>query len=103
MAVKLQPAALLRLDEIFLYTRDRWGAEQARRYSDGLFAAIEGLVDQRTHSRPIPVEFGVKGFYFRYERHFVYWQQFSNGDIGVVSILHDQMHQVRRLRDDLRY
>jgi hypothetical protein len=57
----------------------------------------------RTHSRPIPVEFGVKGFYFRYERHFVYRQQFSNGDIGVVSILHDQMHQVRRLRDDLRY
>jgi len=101
MAVKLQPAALLRLDEIFLYTRDRWGAEQAKRYSDGLFAAIAGIADNITRSRPIPAGLEVRGFYFRYERHFVYWQRFANGDIGVVSILHEQMHQAARLRDDL--
>ena len=100
MAVKLQQAALLRLDEVFVYTRDRWGEEQAQRYSDGLFEAIDGLSDGTTRSRPIPAEFGVRGFYFRYQRHFVYWQPLPSGDIGIASILHEQMHQLSRLRED---
>lgn len=101
MAVRLQRAALARLDEIYLFTRDRWGPEQAQRYSDGLFAALDGIVDRSTLSRPIPAEYGVSGFYFRYQRHFIYWQWLSTGDIGVVTILHEQMHQAERLRDDL--
>lgn len=100
MAVRFQQAALLRLDEIYIYTRDTWGEEQAQRYADGLFDAIDGLLDGTTRSRPIAAEFRVRGFCFRYQRHFVYWQQLSNGDIGIVSILHEQMHQLRRLRED---
>jgi toxin ParE1/3/4 len=100
VAVRFQQAALFRLDEIFLYTRDRWGDEQAQSYSDGLFRAIDGIAQHTTLSRPIPAEFEVVGYYFRYQRHFVYWQRLSNGDIGIVSILHEQMHQVDRLRDD---
>jgi len=103
MAVKFQPAALLRLDEIFLYTRDHWGFEQAQRYSDGLFAAIDGIGEGTTRSRPIPASLGVRGFYFRYERHLVYWQQFSGGDIGIVSILHEQMDQIARLHEDVTH
>jgi toxin ParE1/3/4 len=102
MQIKFEPAALLRLDEITRYTKDRWGAEQAGRYSDGLFAAIDGLADNHTRSTPIPADFAVSGFYFRYERHLVYWRRFPNGDIGIVSILHESMHQASRLRDDLR-
>lgn len=103
MAIKFQQAALLRLDEIFIYTRDTWGGEQAQRYSDGLFDAIAGVSDGTTRSRPIPAEFEVRGFYFRYQRHFVYWQPLSNGDIGIVSILHEQMHQLSRLREDFGF
>lgn len=51
-------------------------------------------------SRPVPAEFGVQGFFFRYERHFVYWRRLSNGDIGIATILHERMHQIDRLRDD---
>ena len=101
MAIKLQPSALGRLDEIYLYTRDMWGAEQAKAYSDGLFALMDGLETGATPSRAIPVEVGVQGFYFRYRRHIVYWQRLSNGDIGIVSVLHERMHQADRLRDDL--
>ncbi len=100
MAVKFQQAALLRLDEIFVCTRDRWGEEQAQRYSDGLFDAIDGVSRGVTRSRPIPAEFEVRGFCFRYQRHFVYWQLLSNGDIGIVSILHEQMHRPSRLHED---
>ncbi len=101
MAVRFQQAALLRLDDIYLYTLERWGPEQAARYSNGLFAAIDGIADGRTMSRPVPAEFDVGGFYFRYERHFIYWWRMSNGDIGIATILHERMHQMDRLRGDL--
>ena len=52
-------------------------------------------------SRPIPAEFGVEGFYFRHEHNFVYWRRLSNGDIGIVTILHERMHQSDRFRDNL--
>ena len=56
---------------------------------------VHGIV-----SKPIPAEFGVEGFFFRYERHFVYWRHLSNGDIGVVTILHERMHRIDRFRED---
>jgi hypothetical protein len=37
---------------------------------------------------------------FRYQRHFVYWRTLSNGDIGIVTILHERMHQIDRFRDE---
>ena len=38
--MRIQEAASLRLDEIYRYTRDRWGIEQAERYITELFAAF---------------------------------------------------------------
>ncbi|WP_210207499.1 hypothetical protein [Microvirga aerophila] len=51
-------------------------------------------------SRPVPAEFGVDGYFFRYEWHFVGWWTPSNNDIGIVTILHERMHQIDRFRDD---
>ncbi|MFN4100416.1 MAG: type II toxin-antitoxin system RelE/ParE family toxin, partial [Pararhodobacter sp.] len=34
------------------------------------------------------------------ERHFVYWKRLANGDIGIVTILHERMHQIERFKDD---
>lgn len=98
--IRIQEAASYRLDEIYRYTRDRWGREQADRYIAGLFDAFDGIADRRTSSRPVPAEFGVEGFFFRHERHFVYWRWLSNGDIGIVTLLHERMHQIDRFRED---
>lgn len=68
MAIRVQEAASLRLDEIYRYTRDRWGADQADRYITDLFAAFDQIASHGVASRPIPAEFGVEGFYFR-KRH----------------------------------
>ena len=51
-------------------------------------------------SRPIPAEFGVEGFFSQYEKHFVYWKYLSNGKVGIVTILHERMHQIARFKDD---
>ncbi|MGB3391914.1 MAG: type II toxin-antitoxin system RelE/ParE family toxin [Stenotrophomonas sp.] len=98
--VRVQESASYRLDEIYRYTRDRWGAAQADYYIGSLFEAFDGLESRKTPSRPIPAEFGIEGYFFRHERHFVYWRRLSNGDIGIVTILHERMHQVGRFRED---
>ncbi|CAB3714205.1 type II toxin-antitoxin system RelE/ParE family toxin [Paraburkholderia sp. 22099] len=98
--VRIQEAASFRIDEIYRYTRDRWGGQQADRYIAGLFDAFDGIADHRTPSRPVPAEFGIQGYFFRYEHHFVYWRLLSDGNVGIVTILHERMHQIDRFRDD---
>ena len=99
-AIRIQEGASHRLDDIFRYTRDRWGDEQADTYITGLFAVFEKIAAHGVVSKPIPAECGLNGVYFRYERHFVYWRHLSNGDIGIVTILHERMQQINRFRDD---
>lgn len=99
-SIRIQEAASYRLDNIYCHTRDRWGKQQADRYITSLFEAFEGIKTRRTLSRPIPAEFGIEGYFFRYERHFVYWRGLSNGDLGIVTILHERMHQMDRFRED---
>ena len=100
MAIRVQEAASHRLDEIYRYTSDRWGEDQAERYITGLFEAFQRIETHKILSRPVPRGFGVDGYVFRYERHFVYWRRLSNGDIGIVTILHVGMHQIDRFRED---
>ena len=98
--VRVQEAASHRIDEIYRYTRDQRGVEQANQYTTGLFDAFGKIDRHEVLSRPIPAEFGIDGYFFRYERHFVYWRKLSNGDIGIVTILHERMHQIDRFRND---
>lgn len=99
-AVRVQQAASHRLDEIHRYTRDKWGVDQANSYITGLFEAFEKIETHGVVSKPVPAEFGVEGYVFRYEHHFVYWRRLSNGDVGIVTILHERMHQMDRFRED---
>jgi plasmid stabilization system protein ParE len=100
MALRVQEAASLRLDEIYRFTRDRWGADQADRYIAGLFDAFDRIESHGVPSRPIPAEFGVEGFFFRHEHHFVYWRRLPSGDIGIVTILPERMHRMDRFCED---
>jgi len=96
----VQHAASFRIDEIYRYTLKHWGAVNAESYISGLFEAFEKIATHEVFSRPIPAEFGVEGFFFRYERHVVYWKYLSNGVVGIVTILHERMHQIERFRED---
>ncbi len=98
--VRVRDAAAVRIDEIYRYTRDRWGEAQADAYIAGLFDAFEGIAEGRTASRPVPAEFGVDGYVFRYKRHFVYWKTLGDGAVGIVTVLHERMHQMDRFQED---
>jgi toxin ParE1/3/4 len=99
-AFRVSAIAAQRLDEIFVYTVDTWGQEQAEIYIRGLFTCFDRIARRELLWRAIPAEFGVDGYYCRFERHYVYWRFLANGDVGIVTILHERMHQMDRFRED---
>lgn len=98
--VRVQRAAAVRIGEICRYSRERWGEAQAEAYITGLFEAFEGVATGAIVSRPVPAEFGVDGYVFRYRRHFVYWKTLGDGAIGIVTVLHERMHRAERFQED---
>jgi toxin ParE1/3/4 len=99
-AFRVSAIAGQRLDEIFTYTLDTWGQEQAETYIWGLFACFDRIARRELLWRAIPAEFGVDGYYCRFEHHYVYWRLLTNGDVGIVTILHERMHQMDRFREE---
>ena len=99
-AVRVQDAAASRIDEIYRYTRERWGDAQAEANVRGLFEVFDSIASGDSRSRPIPAEFGVVGYWIRYRKHVVYWKLLGDGAIGIVTVLHESMHQGDRFRDD---
>ncbi len=101
MATRILPAARARLIEIWSYTEARWDDTQADRYVNDLVAAIErhGTDFNRWRSLKDVELPGV--FVLRHASHFIFFRNLGEGDIGVISILHESMDLPARLREDL--
>lgn len=97
----LEPAADRQLDDIYEYTYSNWGADQADRYINGLFARFHAIAVREALWRRIPAEYDVDGYFCRHERHLIYWVQRSDEEIGIVAILHESMEFKDRLREAL--
>jgi toxin ParE1/3/4 len=95
---RLQRAASRRIDEIFRYTEQQWGRDKAEDYVSGLFARFQAIADRKLVWRAIPAEFGVKGWFCRHEKHFIYWKELDDGIVGIVTILHEKMNFETRFR-----
>ena len=93
-------AAGHRIDEIYLYTLERWGEAQADAYVHELFARFAAIAARDFAWRAIPAAFGIDGYVCRHERHFIYWRLLSDGDVGIVTVLHERMHQAARFAED---
>jgi len=96
----IQQAADHRLDEIYAYTLETWGEEQAEIYVRGLFNKFQEIVDHKIPWRQIPAEFEVDGYFTRYEHYYIYWRVLSDKRVGIVTILHEKMHQIERFRKE---
>ena len=92
----LSPAARADLAEIWDYTADRWGAEQAERYVRELTTVCQGLADSRLRGRAID---DIRPGYFKLSigSHFLCYRLTDVGMIEVVRILHQRMDIPERL------
>ena len=92
--------AQIRLGEIWDYTLEHWGEEQADRYLRELGACMAGIASQRHLWRSVQDRRLSGVFFVRYRHHFIFFRQIGE-QVAVISILHENMDIVQRLRDDV--
>ncbi|MBX5156681.1 MULTISPECIES: type II toxin-antitoxin system RelE/ParE family toxin [unclassified Rhizobium] len=94
-------------DKIWRDTVEAWGENQADAYILGLHAYLQRLCEDRLIWRQLPQRLAVpedikRSAYFGcYEHHRVFFRELQNGDLGVMSILHERMNLPVRLKEDL--
>ena len=92
--VTFSPAAAADLDNIWDYTVEKWGADQADRYTDDLQNTCSGLARGEKRGRNVDVRSG----YLKHAvgKHFVFFRMTKAG-IEVIRILHQSMDVGRHL------
>ena len=103
---KYSPLALAQLDNGF----QRFGENQADKYIDGLFDAIDEIsntgkynaIKPRVFPLDMIADITTESIHFtRYENEVIYMKQLENGGIGVISILGVRMDTPNRLKEIL--
>jgi plasmid stabilization system protein ParE len=99
MGHKIYATARRRLIEIWEYTDRNWGVEQADHYIEGLFEELD-LIAKRPHRWKPVQQLGFKGVFFaKYRHHFIFFRDID-GQLGVITVLHESMDIPNRLLDD---
>ena len=92
---RLSPAAEQDLENIWHYTNQQWGIEQAHRYIDTITVAFESLANApQTAPSCDHIRAGYRRQYI--EQHVIYFQVTAYG-IAIVRVLHGRMDAVRHL------
>ncbi len=86
--VTFSPAAAADLDNIWDYTLEEWGADQADRYTDEIHDTCSSLACGEKRGRSVDVRAG----YLKHAvgKHFVFFRMTKAG-IEVIRILHQSM------------
>ena len=98
---KIYPAARRRIIEIWQYTNKTWGEKQADRYVRGLYKTIEITADSKHLWRKVEHKEAKGIFFVRYEHHYIFFRELSEGVLGVVNVLHERMDIPNRLKEDI--
>ena len=99
----LSPAANASIDEIFIYTLEQWGPDQARSYLETLFGTFEAIVKGTARSRDAKLSFGFEASFVKSGRHYIYWKHLSDGRIGITAIIHESRQQAIRFAEAVEF
>lgn len=91
----LSPAAQTDVDEIWDYTAQRWGVEQAETYVNALRDACHDLAAERRISRAVDVREGYRKLLVG--SHVLFFKSSAAGQIVIVRILHQKMDTNKHL------
>ena len=99
MPYKLYPKAKQQLAKIWADTYQEWGEAQADKYIDGLHSKLKDLKNTPYLWRKLDHKKfqGKSIFFYRYEKHFVFFKELSSGKLGIISVLHERMNLPERL------
>ncbi len=90
-----QPLANEDLEEIWLYTYDKWGIKQAESYTKALFQAMNRLIEFPKIGRPIDHD---KSNYrlYHFRHHYIVYQETAEA-IKIIRVLGEQMDVKRHV------
>ena len=100
MPAKIYRAAQARLLEIWDYTERTWSEAQADAYVRELVSEAHRASEEKTRWRSLKNRTIPGIFFIRHRSHFIFFRELSSGEIGVISILHENMDLPSRLFDD---
>ena len=101
MPHKILPAARNSIIQIWHYTDQKWGEDQADKYIHGIHETVKNI-NANKHLWRSPAHDGFEGVFFvRYRHHFIFFRQLSQDVLGVINILHERMNLPDRLLNDL--
>ncbi|MEO6405931.1 MAG: type II toxin-antitoxin system RelE/ParE family toxin [Ferruginibacter sp.] len=94
----LSNLAILDLQEIWLYTFERWSKEEADRYYNQIIVEIEYVSKNLNYGKTI--EHVKKGYrVVKVKSHLIFYRISNNAMIEVIRILHESMDIPERLKD----
>jgi toxin ParE1/3/4 len=100
MAVRILPSAHARLLEIWDYAEREWGVEQADRYVREIVAAVQSIPMEAHRIRHVKHKSLLGVSYLRHRHHYIFFRMLERGEVGVISILHENMDIPSRLKED---
>jgi plasmid stabilization system protein ParE len=104
---RFYPTADTRQDEIWDYTFNEWGEQQAEKYIVELHSYMSKLANNKLLWQALPANLTVPGdlslsvYFSHYNKHYIFFRELSDGMIGVMTILHETMDIPVRLKEDL--
>ena len=97
---RLAPEAENDLAEIAIYTLERWGSDQVRRYEAGLIACIKAIASGTASVKhPLPHRPEIVSLHCQH--HYVLALLRPSEPTGIIAVLHEQMDLPRRLQERL--
>lgn len=95
-------------DDIWQYTFDTWGKDQAIKYIRQLHDHLGMLARKEKYWFPlpqkivVPSDLDIEAFFSRYEHHYIFFRKLTDDNIGIMSILHESADIPVNLIEDLR-
>lgn len=101
MRYRVFKRALQQLSSIWLYTDEVWGEKQAVKYIYGLYAAFSEICVNHDLWKAVSNKKLVGLYLYRYKKHLIFFKLLPSGEVGIVSILHENMNLPERLISDI--
>ena len=104
---RLYATAIKGQGDMWDYTVKRHGEKQAESYTRGLVDYLEKIANDRKIWRQLPAslvapnDIDYEIYCGKYRHYFIYFKVLENGDIGVMSILHEMRDMTYHLAHDL--
>ena len=92
----LSRSAASDLDEIWDYSAEYWGIDQANRYVEALRESIARVALDPSRGRSVSVR-GKSYYQYRSGSHMIFYRETNRG-VQIVRILHQSMQYLRHLR-----